>query len=77
MTEETSHPHAILARYMSGLTQLQDAIAHLTETQLDIAPSAESWTIRQIVHHIVDGDDIWTIGIKVALGNFQAIFGFQ
>ncbi len=77
MTEETNNPHAILARYMDGPTQLKDAIAHLTEMQLDVAPTAESWTIRQIVHHVVDGDDIWTIGIKAALGNSQAIFGFQ
>ncbi len=77
MTEEPNNHNVILARYMSGPTRLVDAIAGLTEAQLDVAPAAEAWTIRQIVHHIVDGDQIWTIGIKAALGSIQAPFGFS
>lgn len=30
---------------------------------LDAMPSGGGWTIRQIVHHIVDGDDIWKLCI--------------
>jgi uncharacterized damage-inducible protein DinB len=77
MTEEANSPNATLARYVSGPAQLKDAIAHLTETQLDVAQTADAWTIRKIVHHIVDGDDIWTICLKAALGNSQGVFDFQ
>jgi hypothetical protein len=36
---------------------------------LDIGLSSESWTIREIIHHIADGDDLWKSFIKQALGN--------
>jgi len=41
---------------------------------LDYSPSAGGWTIRDIVHHIVDGDDLWKTSIKMALGNEEAEF---
>ena len=53
---------------------LERAIADLQNADLDAPPSQGSWTIRQIVHHIVDGDDIWKICIKMAMGNEQAEF---
>lgn len=77
MTEETENPDAILARYLNAPAALKNALAQLTEAQLDIARTPDTWTIRQIVHHIVDGDDIWKVCLKAALGNSQAIFGFQ
>jgi uncharacterized damage-inducible protein DinB len=77
MTEDTNSPAAILSRYLSAPTSLQAAVASLTDDQLNRAGSTGSWTIRQIVHHIVDGDDLWTIAIKAALGNSQTPFGLQ
>ena len=77
MTEQTRDPDAILARYVEEPTQLEAAIAGLTEADLNLAQSADTWTIRQIVHHIVDGDDIWKIGIKAALGNSAGPFSLQ
>ena len=53
---------------------LEDAVMNLTDDDLDAAPSGGGWTIRQIVHHVADGDDIWKLGIKMALGNEQAEF---
>jgi len=29
------------------------------------------------VHHLADGDDIWTICIKAALGNSEGLFSLQ
>ncbi len=77
MTDQTNHMDAILARYQSGPALLKDAVNHLTETQLDLTPTAASWSIRQIAHHIVDGDDMWRVAIKAALGNSQAVLGFS
>jgi hypothetical protein len=51
---------ALLTRYAEGPEQLEAALAGLEETNLDVADTPESWTIRQIVHHIVDGDDLLT-----------------
>jgi uncharacterized damage-inducible protein DinB len=64
----------ILARYKEGPVVLERAIADLRDADLDARPSQGGWTIRQIVHHIVDGDDIWKGCIKMAIGNEQAEF---
>jgi hypothetical protein len=77
VTEQPHDPVEILARYANGPAQLQAALDGLSGADLDIAPDLDSWTIRQIVHHIVDGDDIWKIFIKAALGNSEATFELQ
>lgn len=59
----------VIANYGNGPSQLEAAIIGLSETNLDIGPRAESWTIRKIIHHIADGDDIWKSFIKQAIGN--------
>jgi uncharacterized damage-inducible protein DinB len=58
-----------LALYAEGPTRLDDALAGLSEVDLDASPSQGGWSLRQLVHHIVDGDDIWKMCIKSALGN--------
>jgi hypothetical protein len=77
MTEEAPNPGATLALYADGPAQLEAVLAGLTEAELDLAPSADSWTIRQIVHHIADGDDLWKACIKAALGNGEGLFTLQ
>ena len=69
MTEQERNSEAILARYADGPAQLECAISGLKESELDLALGSDSWSIRQIVHHLADGDDIWKIAIKAALGN--------
>lgn len=68
---------AVLARYMKGPALLERALAGIQDADLDAPPSRGGWTIRQIVHHIVDGDDLWKTGVKVALGNEQAEFSLD
>lgn len=68
------HQAAIVARYGEGPAQLEQALAGLQDADLDAPPAQGGWTIRQIVHHIVDGDDLWKLGIKAALGNEQGEF---
>jgi hypothetical protein len=68
---------SVLARYMEGPALLERALAGIQETELDAPPSQGGWTIRQIVHHVVDGDDLWKTCIKVALGNEQAEFSLE
>ena len=77
MIEQGHDPAAILARYTDGVAQLEAAIVGLTESDLDIAQAADTWTIRQIVHHVIDGDDLRKVCIKAALGNSEGIFSLQ
>lgn len=68
---------AVIARYLEGPTLLESALAGIKEADLDTAPAKGGWTIRQIVHHIADGDDLWKTGIKQALGNDQSEFSLD
>ena len=77
MGEQMSDREAIIARYAEGPTQLEAAIAGLPEGGLDIAESDDAWTIRQIVHHVTDGDDIWKVFVKRATGNPGGGFDLQ
>jgi uncharacterized damage-inducible protein DinB len=77
MTEQACDPGATLALYADGPAQLEAALKGLTESDLDLAQTSDSWTIRQIVHHLADGDDIWKTCIKAALGNGEGLFSLQ
>jgi len=67
----------ILELFKRGPGILEKALADLSDTELDYVPSNGSWSIRQIVHHLVDGDDLWKMYIKIALGNEQAEFNLK
>jgi len=69
MDEQISDRETILAQYADGPRQLEAAIAGLSQDQLDTSESDDTWTIRQIVHHLADGDDIWKVFVKRAIGN--------
>ena len=77
MTEQRDNIAATLALYADGPAQLEAALIGLTESDLNLAQTSATWTIRQIVHHLADGDDIWKICIKAALGNSEGLFSLQ
>ncbi len=72
-----SNKDAVIARYFDGPKLLERALAGLREADLDTVPSKGGWTIRQIVRHLVDGDDIWKMCIKQAFGNDQSEFSLD
>ena len=64
----------ILELFKKGTDILESALAGLSDFELDYVPSNGGWSIRQIVHHLADGDDLWKTCIKMALGNEKAEF---
>ena len=76
MSEKTETRDEIIARSASGVQAVEDALVGLTEADLDLVRAETKWTIRQIVHHIVDGDDLWKAVIKAALGSSRGLFSF-
>lgn len=74
MSEAICDSEELLARYADCPRRLRAALAGLAEANLDRGPLTGGWTIRQIVHHVVDGDDLWKACIKAALGNSGAVF---
>ena len=75
--ESPSDREDIIARYLEGPVLLENILNGLKESDLDTAPKKGGWTVRQIVHHIVDGDDLWKICIKQAIGNDQSEFSLN
>ncbi|MFZ0455773.1 MAG: DinB family protein [Ignavibacteriaceae bacterium] len=72
--ESPENQEKIIELFKQGPCILDDALTGLSDFELDYMPSNGGWTIRQIIHHIADGDDLWKTCIKIALGNEQAEF---
>jgi hypothetical protein len=66
---EWQAPEAILAQFVAGTDDLARALDGLSEEALDLARATEKWSIRQIVHHVVHGDDVVGMRIKAAIGS--------
>lgn len=73
----TNDKETILTQFEDGPDQLENALKGMNESDLDYAPSGGGWSVREIVHHLADGDDIWKFCIKMALGNEQAEFHLE
>jgi len=58
-----------IAQYAQGPVLLEAAVCGLTGAELDSRLDETSWSIRQIVHHVADGDDLWKAFIKQAVGH--------
>lgn len=63
------NPETIINKFTAGVEQLEAALEGLSEADLDLVRAECTWSIRQIVHHIADSEEIWKIAIKAALGN--------
>jgi hypothetical protein len=77
MSDETFDQQAEVERYAAGPDRLEAALAGLDEAGLDAAPAEGGWSIRQIVAHVVDGDQLWTLGLKATLGGEGVTFDFE
>lgn len=67
-------PADVIERYTRCASLLQKSVRGLREGELDACESPGGWTIREYVHHLIDGDDSWTLCIKQALGNPELPF---
>ena len=67
----------ILARYAGGPDLLQAVIQGLEDTQLDLTLTQEGWSIRQLIHHIADGDYLWKEFLLRAAGEPEGEFSLE
>jgi hypothetical protein len=56
-----------IALYASGPDALEEAIAGLSDEELSWKPSADDWSVREIVHHVADSDATALFRVKMAL----------
>ena len=63
-----SATHAVLLnKYLQLPERLEGAIAGLDEAGLDL--KGEGWSIRQYVHHTVEGELMWQLFLRAILGD--------
>jgi hypothetical protein len=66
-----------LALFLSGTERLEAAVEGLTEASLDLSNAPGEWTIRQMVHHVADDGDAWSMPLKKAIATSGAPIRFE
>jgi hypothetical protein len=67
MTTSLNDLDSLLARYAAGPDGVDAALSGLAEADLDRAIDRGQWTIRQIVHHLADGEPVYNLLVKLAV----------
>jgi DinB superfamily len=74
MAVENTRMEEILGEFASGPGLAGGAVEGLSEAQLDLKLDPGSWSIRQLVHHIADGDYLWKEFLLRAMGEPEREF---
>jgi hypothetical protein len=77
MSNENSVQKDILKQYADGPELVAKSIEGLSAEQLDLKLTADSWSIRQLVHHISDGDYLWKEFLLRAMGDEEKEFSLE
>jgi hypothetical protein len=62
--------------FVSGAYKLDKLVSSLTEEQLDKSIAPGEWTIRQIIHHVAEDGEAWSMAIKKAIAIPGALVSF-
>ena len=57
----------LIERYRTGASEVEDAVAGITEDELDRRPldgDADAWTARQVAHHLADSEAMAYIRLR-------------
>jgi hypothetical protein len=77
MAQATESQDQILTRFAAGPDLVQAAIQGLDDIQLDLTLVPDSWSIRQLIHHITDGDYLWKEFLLRAAGDPECEFSLE
>ena len=64
----------LVVLYKEGAEKLEAILAGLPKDGLDESHGPEEWTIKQILHHIVETEEVFGLCLKVAVGSPGSIF---
>jgi len=67
----------ILDRYADGPRLVEATLRGLDNDQLDLKLFPDGWSIRQLVHHIADGDYLWKEFLLRAAGDSERVFSLE
>jgi hypothetical protein len=63
----------LLDRYAAGVADLEDALAGITEADLDRPQPGDEWTARQVVHHLADSESMAYIRLRRLIAEDEPI----
>jgi hypothetical protein len=64
MNSQAGSQNEMIDQFTGCVIHLETLIKGLNESELDLSENGFGWTIRQYIHHFVDGDDILKTFIK-------------
>ena len=66
----------LLEKYLSLPEHLEDVIAGLSESDIDLRLE-HGWSVRQYIAHLVEGEQLWQINLRMIIGLNGAKFPFD
>jgi hypothetical protein len=64
---------ALIDRYRDGFRVVEEALAGITDTELDARPGPDKWTAREIVHHLADSEMTSAIRLRRLIAEDQPV----
>ena len=64
----------LISEYLAGPRLLRDAVAGMSDAQLDARPIAGKWTTRQVVCHLADFEPIYADRMKRVIAEDRPTF---
>jgi hypothetical protein len=77
MNQQDEYSQQILRQYAAGPDLVQAVLQGLEGDQLDMTLTEDGWSIRQLVHHIADGDYLWKEFLLRAAGDPEREFTLE
>lgn len=77
MPEHTISDQDILSLFMKGAEKLQAVLQAIPPVEFDSPCEESGWSIRQIIHHIADDCDVWSMCIKKAIATPGILVRFE
>jgi hypothetical protein len=69
---------ALIQKYKDGYAAVADALAGITEGELDRHPAPGKWSAREIVHHLADSEMTAAIRLRLLIAEERpAIHGYD
>ena len=64
-TVDSAERNRLLERYLTGAADVQDAVAGITDAELDRVPAPpDEWTARMVAHHLADSEAMAYIRLR-------------
>lgn len=63
----------LIARYRAGPAEVESALVGITEAELDRRPAPDTWTPREIAHHLADSEMTSAIRLRRLLAEERPV----